>query len=330
MEMQDKIKKYIGPNPVARVIAILLCVATVVTLAVGIVVMNSANQAEATVFIPDENESNTPVYLDVVGVSGWVVDYDGAVYYSAEDAEGYLYTIRLNGSTYNDMTAQQEYWMRETEDVAMPEAYRVTGTSRKLASNIKTALAESWELTEVEFTQYFGDSYIDTTSSAGLNKAVGWFIAAMMCGVFGLVLLVSVITTGSQTKKTLQLLEEQGKLREAAAQLDAEDTVSYCSDKGRLSRDFLFGKSTGIAVPCSRILWAYQQTQKRGLATVNTYLVVSTPDRQKLMAVNVGKNDRYGEIQQMLQAINQRNPRTMLGYTGENAKMYKAMVKAEK
>jgi hypothetical protein len=189
MDSKKIIKKYIMPNFFVRAGAILLALVCAATLVMGLLALN-AETPDPVEFFPSETPTGTMAYIDVVGVSNWLYQYDSAVYYSVEDAEGYLYTVRLNDRQLKEMAAQEEYWNRETEIAPMPEAYRLVGYVQKTGNDVRESLAQSWDITEAEYEQHFGVNFLNATTSAGAENSVIWFIGALFSGLFSLLFFV--------------------------------------------------------------------------------------------------------------------------------------------
>lgn len=266
-------------------------------------------------------------YIDVVGVSEWLYNYDGTIYYTAEDAEGYFYTVRIGNSTYKKMDDQQEYWMRESDDEPMPDAYRLFGVVRETTRDIKSNLSEVWDISTLEYEEYFGTLYLDADASVDSDQAAGWFVLATMFGLVGLIFLLVVIPNSITAKKCLNRLEERGLLEWAAQQFNAPDNLVVGKDQARFSQQFLYTKSLGVVLAFDDILWCYQQNHRSYFIPVNSLLMVKTYSGKLYSAVNLGKVDRKDEIRNAIVWIAARNPRVLVGFTNENAAACRQMIK---
>ena len=331
MDAKKTIKKYICPGTWMAVLGVLLAVVMALSLILGLATLTSTdNSVEAAEFYPDESPRGSTVYIDVVGVSTWLYQYDDAVYYSVEDAEGYLYTVRLSDAQYNAMTAQQAYWERTDENEPAPAPYRLVGVAKDIPSDVRESLAQSWSITASEYDQYFGTGYLNATTSAGQEASAGFFVAALISGIFALLCLIFTQRAGGNATQCLRQLEERGLLEKAAQQLEFTENHTVIGKKrGILTQDFLFGKGTGVVVAYDDILWAYKQDQRRNFVVANSYLMVATRFMSAQGAIDMNRADRKGFIGDALVIISQRNPKALLGYTNENGKAYKAMVKGE-
>jgi hypothetical protein len=330
MDSKKIIKKYIMPNFFVRAGAILLALVCAATLVMGLLALN-AETPDPVEFFPSETPTGTMAYIDVVGVSNWLYQYDSAVYYSVEDAEGYLYTVRLNDRQLKEMAAQEEYWNRETETAPMPEAYRLVGYVQKTGNDVRESLAQSWDITEAEYEQHFGVNFLNATTSAGAENSVIWFIGALFSGLFSLLFFVLLARAASMSKKCLAILEDRCLLEKAAQQLqNKEAQLVIGKNRGILTQDFIFGKGTGAVLAYEDIVWAYKQDAKRYFMEVNSYLMAGTVWMNAQNIVDLNAPDKTGCIGDALAVIGRRNPNVLLGFTKENRKAYKAAVKAAK
>lgn len=330
MDSKKMIQKYIMPGSFIRVGCFLFTALLVLTLVMGIQVLN-ADVGDPVDFYPSETPTGTMAYIDVVGVSNWLYQYDDEIYYSVEDAYGYLYTVRLNDSQLKAMSAQAEYWNRTTETAPMPEPYRLVGLVQETSDSVKQSLSQSWGISTAEYEEYFGLNLLNATTSVGAQKSAGWFFAALFSGMVALLCIIFQLRASKVAKKCLKALEEQGLLEKAAQQLDNPvDQTVIGKNRGVLTQDFIFGKGTGAVIAYSDILWAYKQDQRRNFVAVNSYLMVGTPWMGVESVVDLNRHDRDGYIGDALATIAQHNPEAMVGYTNENRKAYKAAVKAAK
>ena len=329
MDPEKIIKKYIMPGTLVRVGAIVLGLALVVCLIMGITTQG-AEMPDPVEFYPDDTPAGTMAYIDVVGVSNWLYQYDSATYYSVEDAEGYLYTVRLEDSQLAEMSAQADYWNRTTEDAPMPEPHRLVGYVQKTADNVRESLAQSWDITVGEYDQYFGVNFLNATTSTGVENSVPWFIGALFSGLFALLCLVFLLRAASVSKKCLKVLEERCLIEKAAQQLEnSEEHFVVGKNRGILTTDFIFGKGTGAVIAYTDVIWAYKMN-RRSYMVENAYLMVGTPWMGVENVIDLNKPDKYGHVSDALAMIAQKNPETLLGYTSENRKAYKATLKAGK
>lgn len=328
MDAQKTIKKYILPKTMST-ISIILVVLALVCAVMGIAALGGADDT-ALEYYPNESAVGSMAYINVIGVSDWLYQNDEAIYYTAMDTEGYLYTVRLSDSQFKSLSAQFDYWMDENEDAIPPAPFKLEGLVRDITSDIRSTLAECWEMTTVEYDQYFGNTFLDATSSPSEEASAPWFFGALLLGCFGLVFLLVSGRSKRNAKKCLRRLEELGLTERAAQQVEMADSNTIIGkNRGMLSRDFLFGKGTGMVVPYSDIIWAYQLDRKRNFVPVNSYLMVGTMATAVEGAIDLNRPDKQGCISEAMEIIAQRNPEAMIGYSKEFAKNFSAIRKGK-
>lgn len=330
MDPKKLIKKYIMPGAFIRFGAVIFSVLLAVTLVMGFAALN-ADVGDPVDFYPSDTPTGTMAYIDVVGVSNWLYKYDEAVYYSVEDAYGYLYTVRLNDNQLKDMAAQEAYWNRMSESEPMPSPYRLVGLVQKTSDGLKENLSQAWDITTSEYEEYFGVNFLNATTSVGAENSAGWFVGALVSGMLALLCLILQLRAGKVAKKCLKVLEERCLMEKAAQQLEnTEEHLMIGKNRGILTRDFIFGKGTGGVVAYSDVLWAYKQEQRRNFVAVNSYLMVGTSWMGVEGIIDLNRPDKQGYIGDALARIAEKNPDALLGFTNENRKAYKATVKAAK
>jgi hypothetical protein len=330
MDSKEILKKYAKPSSAVGIIGAVLLAIAAVLLVAGIFAAGNAknNMAEPVLFDSVESKSGSYVYLDVVGISNWLYDYDGAVYYSAEDAQGYLYTVRVSDADYKKMTAQQEYFVREDENAPQPAPYRLVGLSMTATKVVKDSLASSWEISTAEYEKHFGTMYLNATTDPVSEAGTGFFVFAFLCFLFGVLLAISGIVESVKFKKTIQALEQENLLDRAAAELNDPNNLIVGKDRARLSEHFLFGKGSNAMVPYSDIQWVYHVNQKRYFVTVNCSLFICTLQRNYV--ISYGKADKNNEMGRAVDLMSQRNPNILLGLSSANRRAYNERKKAAK
>lgn len=323
---ERRIETYIGPKGVTKILALVLACVTVVLVLMGILSSSGGEKIVTEVFDPLASETGKDAYLDVVGISDWLVELDGNTWYAAEDASGYLFIVSVNGSQYKKMAAQQAYWYRESDSAPMPEPYRVNGLVRSFGSGIEKDLAEVTELSAAEFEDYFGDRWLDGKTSESSESGAAWYLGALFAGLFTLVLALSVFPAAVTTKKCLRALEAAGQLERAAMELEAPGAYVLGKDGCRITQNFVFTRGTGFAAPCKDILWTFQRDQRVYFMPVNSFLVMQTAEVGG--SAPFGKRDKDGQIAQAMMQLLQRNPDIMVGFNSENSKRFKERRKA--
>ena len=330
MDAKKTIKAYIMPRPWVRVLLAVMTLSMALCLVLGLLTLNG-EEADAVVFHPVDSETGGMAYIDVVGVSDWLYQYDDATYYSVEDAEGYLYTVRLTERQYNAMAEQQVFWNRESDSEPMPAPYRLVGLVQGTPDNVRSSLAQSWDITPAQYDNYFGILLLNATTSANAQASSGWFLGALFSGMFALLCCVFQFRAAGVAKKCLARLEETGMLEKAAMQLDNPVNQTVIGrNKAILTGDFLFGKGTGAVLAYSDIIWCYQQDQRRNFMVANSYLTAGTAFLAPQGVIDLNRPDKEGIIGDALTVIARKNPEVLVGYSRENSREYRILAGAGK
>lgn len=330
MDPKKVISKYCGTPLIVKILAFAMVGLTVLMIILGISAHTGASDAVAEEFFPSDSEVGSYVYIDVVGISPWLYKYDDAVYFSVEDTEGYLYTIRWTEAKRDKLTEYHAYWDREDDSMPMPEPIHLCGIASTVTNDTREALASVWDMSELDYNQYFGNLYMNANSTPSSSASGPYWAGAFFFGFMGVFLLLVTFGPAKVLKNSLNALEEAGELDRAAEELSAGEYVTIGKDKGRMTARYVFGKGTGVVVRYQDIAWAYKQNQRRNFVNVNSFLIVNTLKHTGLQAVNFGKYDKKNELEQALVYIAQRNPNAFIGYTQPNVVAYNKLKTAAK
>lgn len=255
MDLEDpgrRIETYIGPKSFTKILALVMACAAVILVLIGILSSSGSEKIITEVFDPLDSQTGKDAYLDVVGISDWLVELDSNTWYAAEDEYGYLFIVSVNGSQYKKMAAQQAYWNREDDSAPMPEPYRVNGLVRSFGSGVEKDLAEVTGLSVTEFENFFGDRWLDGKTSESSESGAVWYLGALFAGLFALVLAMSVFPAAVTAKKCLRALEAAGLLERAAMELEAPGAYVLGKDGCRTPR-ILYSPGERALLPPVRI-----------------------------------------------------------------------------
>lgn len=231
------------------------------------------------------------------------------------------------GKVMDDMTDN-------TYDGILSSPVSFSGKIMKLDEEETRYFNEFWE--EMGFTQdeidemtlpYYINAYADKANAASTNGAnIAFAGLGLLLIVWGIVLIIRSSTGASLNtlKKSIAL----GGQTEASAESDFNSAISFTKkDSVKLGRLFLFydlNSSKPKAIPCSKMVWAYQSTtthRTNGIKTGTTYaLMVFAEGYKNALLVSVPDEQTAQDI---LQKIKERFPWVMLGYSKELEKMYK-------
>lgn len=323
MEAKKILAKYVKVSPIWKILGWLFLLLGILCLCAGFSSGEDDAALESGEFYPVDGEIDSYCYIDAVGISPWLFQYDGDTYYAVEDAQGYNYILRVpDWKELASLPEQEEYWARESDEVSMPEAYRFQGLTKPMGNTATENLADVLGTTMVTFQQYFGNCLLDAGETPTSDTTVACYLLGFVLVVLGIIMLMVDLGPAMAFKRSLRRLEETGRLEEAARELEmARHTVG--KNRGRLGSHFLYGRHTGMVVSYDDITWAYRyQATYAIFVALNTRLVIRTLGWNGATAINFGRKDKYGELDQVLAYISAQNPETFLGYSQQNAAAY--------
>ena len=331
MDSEGILRKFLTPARGVAIIGYVLLALCLVALVLGITA-NGAEEPQAAVpFSPLEERTGDYCYLDIVAVSDWLYNYDGSIYYTAFDADGYMYTVRLSDKQFEDMTVQYDYFVNAEENDPLPAPYRLYGMSQKTTDNIADAVCSAWGADQADYYEYFGNLFLNGTTTPAEEKGAVWFLAALFAFLFGLMLAGMGVNANRIAKKSIRRLEERGELDAAAAELEDPSNETFLKGALRLGEHYVFSKNTGAAFRYEDILWCYTRVTRSGLIKMSTSVIANTATTKNIALAAIVRGKEAEEvIEAVMATLAEKNPNVLLGFTNENRKAYKAIVNGER
>lgn len=255
-------------------------------------------------------------------------------YYFVFDEYNYMYVARLDYSTY--MMLENEY----NED---PENFSYTlygyildvpSELKEMAISVYNKNMEDEVLTEENYREYLGNTYLDETENPNENIAIIFFSLFIVTCIFALVVLIIYLIGFVKTKKTLKSFDEQ----EIEYELLKPTTIQFKLNCGNsikytvyLTDKYIVSKSVGLMVlEYKDIVWLYSKKMiVNGIPTLVTLKGLTGKKTYDIAEARIygGGEDTINEI---MSKINEKNPKIMIGYTKENKKEYKLIKKNKK
>ena len=105
-----------------------------------------------------------------------------------------------------------------------------------------------------------------------------------------------------------------------------------CKSKAACTEHFLFARRGAHVCAYTDILWTYKHKFTRTLLfiPIHTSESVILCTKTGSYIINLGGKDKNNELVELIKTIYQHNPNVLVGYTEENKKAYKALVKSKK
>ena len=182
------------------------------------------------------------------------------------------------------------------------------------------------EITTLEYMSKMGTHYLDETQTPNSDM----YGLLMGIGIFGVILsfilfIVFIIYRLSEKK----IINKYGK-DELVEELKDVNTIAYEKQNLYLTRNYVIGTNGKIVVvPYSDIAYTYPLYRRNNGILVGIFLVIKNKFGKMY---NIGGSLRNAEenIRNSISVISEKNPETLIGFTAENNKQYKELVKENK
>lgn len=281
--------------------------------------------------ITDKVDNHT--YLDVKGNPLKFAIYDDTTdaYYFVTDGE-YIYIAYMTLEQYNNLYSEDK-----TEEVKINKIEGVTSLVPKDVKELAIdtynemfELAEEEALTLADYESYFGSVAIDMTNEyakGGIMYGIGFLFL-----LFGFILLIINLIRKCIYKKNVKKIDSNMMLK-LNDEMNNSESFYYESSKLYLTPNYIvnFGMNFSV-IDYKDIIWMYVHTQRTNGVKTNQSIMIQDKygkvhNIASLSLVTKAKKEEYDEI---FNTIAGKNDKIMVGYTKENMKKAKEIVKEHK
>lgn len=329
MNERDTLKDFLKPKSSMK-IALVVVSALLLAAIAGVVYFSSQPVADA-VPMSYGAKSGDYVTVDVAIITDWIVKSDDTVFYTVFDMDWNTYIMSLTDSQYARFTDARAYWEADDPSKPLPAPVTVSGTANAMDSELADMVADVWDLSSASDTyEAFGRVYIKGFAQPMRDGEAISILLAVFLFFLWIILLASQFRVRS-TKKCLDRLEALGELSRAASELSAPDNETFDALKLTLTEHYAVAQATGVILRYEDMAWCYRFVQRAYFIKVNETLVCCTKTigQMSLFAGKIKKSD--GDvIAEAVEALFAHNGELLIGYTGENAKAYRAIKKQAK
>jgi len=327
MEYEDSIKNYIKPSKILTAAVYIIPVLIAAFLVLWFAILVTDTPQEPTELDSVNSSADDYSYINAVGVSDWLYDYDGSVYYAVESSDSEFYIARLEKSDIDSMGNLRDYWDSELGSVETPEPRKLSGLVRKITFPFANDLADVLGLTKQEFDDYFGYRYLDATTSPTEDSAMVCLVIALFALIIWSLPLICFVSIRRNMKRSIAVLSSRSQLAAAAHELDSPLNV-HIGKNLCMTRNYVFCKNSGFAAAYTDIKWVFKRVQKYNFIPIGAYIVVNTPQISNVNIANVKASNKEELSGQIMERIANNNPDVMLGYSAEYSKAYREICKA--
>lgn len=244
-------------------------------------------------------------------------------FHFAVDANNYWYIVRLTDSTYKKLEKQFEEEGENFKYVLKGYIYNDPADLKRLAISAYNQIisSDAEKLTNSNFRNYLGNTYLDETitpTDDTSNTLMGVGIGVVIISSIFLIIYVSQTT---KLKSTLRKYD----IEELKEDLNRNDTISYKKQSVYLTNKYIISTINGLDVfEYKDILWVYNEKRRQNGVSLGVWLMVCTSNNKRIQIARASKDDILIEI---MAKIKEKNQDILVGFTGENNKQYKELIK---
>lgn len=273
-----------------------------------------------------KDEEETYVKADVIDAISFA-EYEGEedrLFYFVYDKDYNFFIARLGDATFNKMYIQYQEQGDEFE-------YQIDGWVYDIPKEIKEIAiyeynqqlgTEDFKLTEDNFEEYFGNTYVDECDLpddivGGVITIIGFVVAAIGF-IFLIAYIVNVIRFAIfKSKYDLDIIRHE--LSKPTTKVFAKPGV-YMTSKYIVSKanSFLY------IVDYYDLAWIYISRNSYNGIPVSAFLKGRTKDKKTVILGSAYVVDKFDPV---IEEIVVRNSNVLIGYTHENLRAYAEMVK---
>ncbi len=303
-------------------------------LSLGVGIYEWTRPVEDPVRMTHETPAGSHAYLDICLLTEWVYKVTGDssyTFYEAMDTEGDWYILSLSDSAYKELQPLVDAYYAVDENTTvedLPEPVRLGGVARFIASDDIRSMASSYRVSASDYTAFYGPRYLDEGNKPASSLGMAAGFAAFFFGLMLLIFVTQALTQRRNLRKSDDRLYTLGLAGDAEAEFAAPENLRFEKAKLVLSEHFLYAASPCISVPYEDVLWLYQREQRTYGILVGTYLMAGLADGRMLTLAMQNRKEPF--IDTAVQVIAGRNPSVLVGYTGDNQREFRRLVKEYK
>lgn len=244
-----------------------------------------------------------------------------------------FYLVKSGDEIYIAKISEKQYEiiLEEKENKGDNFKFTLEGRSYSIFSNLKESVKKTFNdtlgekvVTDNNFKEYFGASYIDAgDNTKGLIKAM-LFGFGVLFAVVDVIMIIGYVY-GMKTYK--KVMTEYGE-DELVKELDDKDTIALPKAGIYLTKKYIISNSTGFkVVDYKDIAWIYILKQRNHGILVGSHLMVYKRNGKGDTLATMRKPE---ELEKLMPSIAKKNKNILVGYTSENQKKFKDIVKESK
>lgn len=243
----------------------------------------------------------------------------------------YLYLANLKNELANELVKNENL---------EKEPYTVYGKTKITDSYSKKIIIEWYNqivnkedrITSSEFETYFGGIYLDTNEAVESPILIVLAITAMLASIFSITFILVFIIRKIQTESTLKKLSDED-LEKIEKELADSDTFHYEKAHLILTKNYIISLTGKMLITNYKdLVWIYEyRLRQYGITTNKSLMAMLKNGKVKaLLQVDGVTKKSTAIIKEVVETIVSKNPKLLVGYTSENKKLAKEIVKENK
>lgn len=243
----------------------------------------------------------------------------------------YLYLANLKNELANELIKNENL---------EKEPYTVYGKTKITDSYSKKIIIEWYNqivnkedrITSSEFETYFGGIYLDTNEAVESPILIVLAITAMLASIFSITFILVFIIRKIQTESTLKKLSDED-LEKIEKELADSDTFHYEKAHLILTKNYIISLTGKMLITNYKgLVWIYEyRLRQYGITTNKSLMAMLKNGKVKaLLQVDGVTKKSTAIIKEVVETIVSKNPKLLVGYTSENKKLAKEIIKENK
>ncbi len=324
-----KIMKLVKKGTSLLVLSLFLLVSAIIILSSGYYVYKE--KSHLPLKFNEVNKEGTYAFVDVSLMTDYFAEEDktDAKMYMIFDSD-YVYIAKMNDNGRKNLNMIYEF--SHDEDITnAPAPIPIYGMSELIPEDLKDLALESYnemypdkKITKEEFSNLFGDYYLDTISNPFNSGLLINIIISLILVVIGVIFLYGYFVYKKQHEGNFALYKE--KLKDIDYELNSKDTIIYNKEETYLTPNYFINNSYGLEIiPYKDIVWLYIKEFKiKGIMSKTLYIV--SQDGKVYTGLSLADNQKNTFlIQQIFESLVIKCPKALAGYTEENIARVKRM-----
>jgi len=239
-------------------------------------------------------------------------------YYFIYDQYNFLYITRLTDKTYQKI---EEKYNQDPENFSYElrgYIYNIPSQLKELALSEFNKAIENKTITNENFEDYFGKTYLDETLTPYTEIIGILFGIGILLDMFGIACLIAYIAMYIRTKKTLKKYNKQ----ELQEELYNAEMSSYSKAKIYLTNKYIISTVSGLTViEYDDLFWIYIENRRQNGISIGKYLIAVNMKKKKINLAYTYKNEDL--LIEIMNKIKENKDSIKVGFTKENQKAFR-------